>query len=57
MVTRETKEKFRKLLLAYLDALGRREGKDHVVSLYLPSLCRSIFLTATYLLTGITKTR
>ena len=31
IVTREVKDKFRKLLLAYLDALGRREGRDHVV--------------------------
>lgn len=33
IVTRETKDKFRKLLLAYLDALGRREAKEHIVRL------------------------
>jgi regulator of nonsense transcripts 2 len=31
LVSREVKDKFRKLLIAYLDALGRREGKHHVV--------------------------
>ena len=31
IVTREVRDKFRKLLVAYLDALGRREGKDHIV--------------------------
>lgn len=33
IVTREVKDKFRKLLLAYLDALGKQESKQHVVSL------------------------
>lgn len=32
IVGREVKDKFRKLLVAYLDALGRQEGKNHVVS-------------------------
>lgn len=31
LIPREVKDKFRKLLVAYLDALGRREGKNHVV--------------------------
>jgi regulator of nonsense transcripts 2 len=31
LVTREMKDKFRKLLGAYLDALGRREAKAHLV--------------------------
>lgn len=30
LVPREVKDKFRKLLVAYLEALGRRETKKHV---------------------------
>ncbi|SCV73578.1 BQ2448_7504 [Microbotryum intermedium] len=30
LVPREMKDKFRKLLLAYLDALGRKEGRNHL---------------------------
>lgn len=31
LVPREIKDKFRKLLVAYLEALGRRETKAHLV--------------------------
>lgn len=33
LVNQEMKDKFRKLLVAFLDALGRKEGRNHVVSL------------------------
>ncbi|KAM0751324.1 ARM repeat-containing protein [Meredithblackwellia eburnea MCA 4105] len=30
IVSKEVKDKFRKLLVAYLEALGRKEGKEHI---------------------------